>query len=229
MTTINNSSKTTTTPVNNTPSAAEANVCTPDNTQTTTNETGVTATADQYEGAKNTSGDISTGASALALRNAGLIKIMDKADDATGAQSVLKKYNTGLAVIGAGANGINQGLNADATSTTGKVLTGVGATGMSLAFSASKLHPGVAAFDLATGGAVSQNLNNGVNAPITIIDGFATGNSEGMENLHQENLRGDNGVIAREAAEAGDYWAEKGVSGGLSEFSDAVGYFFTGK
>ena len=227
MTTINNSSNTTnTTPVNNASPATDANVCTPDNTQATTNETGVTATSDQYEGAKNTSGNISTGASALALRNEGLIKVLDKADDAAGAKSALGRYNTGLAVIGAGANGINQGLNADATSTTGKVLTGVGATGIS--FAASKLHPGVAAVDLATGGAVSQNLNNGVNAPITIIDGLATGNSEGMENLHQENLRGDNGVIAREAAEAGDFWAEKGVSGGLREFGDAVNYFFTG-
>jgi hypothetical protein len=204
------------------------NVCMPEATSTSdSTTTGVAATNDQYEGAKNASGLTSTGASALALRNEGLIQVLNKADDAAGAKSVLGKYNTGLAVVGSGANAINQGLNADATTTTGKVVTGVAAGGVS--FAASKLHPGVAAVDLATGGAVSQNLNNGVNATATIVDGLATGNSEGMENLHQENLNGENGVIAREAAEAGDFWADKGVSGGLSEFGDAVGYFFTGR
>jgi len=227
MTTVNNSSNTTTTPVNNTPSTADVNVSTPDNTQTTTNATGVTATEDQYEGAKNSSANVSTGTSVLALRNSGLIKVLEHGDDTAGAKSLLGKYNTGLAVVGSAANGVNQGLNADATTTTGKVLTGVGAGGMS--FAASRVHPGIAAVDLATGGAVSQNVNNGVNGFVTVVDGLATGNSRGMENLHQENLRGDNGAIAREAAEAGDFWAEKGVSGGLSEFGDAVGYFFTGK
>jgi uncharacterized phage infection (PIP) family protein YhgE len=194
---------------------------------TNSSATGVTATHDEYEGAKNTSSYASTGASALALRNEGLIRVLDKADNAAGTQSMLGKYNTGLAVVGAGANAVNQGLNADATTTTGKVVTGVAAGGVS--FAASKLHPGVAAVDLATGGAVSQNLNNGVNATVTIVDGLATGNSEGMENLHQENLNGENGVIAQEAAEAGDFWADNGVRGGLSELGDAVGYFFTGR
>ena len=51
MTTINNSSKTTTTPVNNTPSAAEANVYPGQYTDNNQRDRRA-ATADQYEGAK---------------------------------------------------------------------------------------------------------------------------------------------------------------------------------
>jgi hypothetical protein len=232
MTHINASSPTTSAPAPSTSSNPEENVCRPDDNSTSTSTstsdaTGVTATQDSYEGAKNASSITSTGANALALRNSGLIKVLGKADDAAGAQSVLKKYNKGLAVVGAGATAINQGLNSDATTTTGKVVNGVAAGGISLA--ASKLHPGVAIADLATGGAVSQNLNNGVNATVTIVDGLATGNTDGMESLHRKNMEGQNGAAARKAAEAGEFWADKGVSGGLSEFGDAVGYFFTGK
>ena len=226
MTTINSSKPTTSTPAVTNASTPEPNVCSVDNAATPA-ETGVSATEDKYEDTKNATSITSTAANALALRNAGLIKVLDKADDAAGAKSVLGKYNKGLAVVGSAANGINQGLNSDATTTTGKVVNGVAAGGVS--FAASKLHPGVAAVDLATGGAVSQQLNNGVNATVTIADGLATGNTDGMENLHRKNLNGDNGVVAQKAAEAGDFWADKGVKNGLQEFGGAVKYFFTGK
>ena len=208
MTTINNST-TTSTPLI---SSSSSDVCLKDDPSTSTaanTATGVTAVQDGFDGLSNASSYTATGASALVLRNDGLLSVLDKADDAAGARNFLTRYNTGLSVIGAGANGLNQGLNSDATTTTGQVLTGVGTAGLS--FSASRLHPGVAAVDLATGGAVSQNLNNGISAPITIVDGLVTGNSEGMENLHQRNLDGENGPIAREAAESGDFWAKHGI------------------
>ena len=218
MTTINNSSPTST-PLF---SSSDSQVCLKDDPSTSTaanTETGVTAVQDGFDGLSNASSYTATGASALALRNQGLISVLDKADD-VGARSFLTRYNTGLAVIGAGANGLSQGLNSDATTTTGQVLTGVGTAGVSLA--ASRLHPGVAALDLATGGAVSQNLNNGISAPITIADGLITGDSEGMENLHQRNLDGENGPIAREAAESGDFWAKRGFMGGLRELRSSI-------
>ena len=222
MTTINNST-TTSTPLI---SSSSSDVCLRDDPSTSTaatTATGVTAVQDGFDGVSNASSYTATGASALTLRNEGLLSILDKADnvdDVAGARSFLTRYNTGLSVIGAAANGLSQGLNSDATTTTGQVVTGVGTAGLS--FAASGLHPGVTALDLATGGAVSQNLNNGISAPVTIVDGLVTGDSEGMENLHQRNLDGENGPIAREAAESGDFWAKHGIRGGLGALYSSI-------
>jgi hypothetical protein len=43
-----------------------------------------------------------------------------------------------------------------------------------------------------------------------------------MAKFHERSKRGDYGKVMQASSEAGDYWANKGLKGGLSEFFEAV-------
>jgi hypothetical protein len=45
-----------------------------------------------------------------------------------------------------------------------------------------------------------------------------------MAIFHERSKAGDYGQLMQSASEAGDFWAEKGLLGGLSEFLEAVKY-----
>ncbi len=89
MTTINNSTTTSTSIA----SSSSSQVCMKDDPSTSTaakTATGVTAVQDGFDGVSNISSYTATGASALALRNEGLLSVLDKADkadDVAGARS----------------------------------------------------------------------------------------------------------------------------------------------
>ncbi|MBL92560.1 MAG: hypothetical protein CMH56_12215 [Myxococcales bacterium] len=207
---------------------ASNNVCSPDNppaTQTSAAPaTGVTASQDQYEGLSNATGILSTTASALDLRNQGVTKLLEKtatnADDIAGTTKALGNYSKGLTVVGVAANTVNAGLNNNQTTTAGKTANVVLAGTVSAA--ATRLNPAVAALDVATGGEVSNTYNTGINASVGMVEAAITGDTSGVESLHQENLKGENGYVMKKAAEAGDFWADKGVTGGLKEFASEL-------
>jgi LysM repeat protein len=58
------------------------------------------------------------------------------------------------------------------------------------------------------------------------ITGFAdavySGDTAGLDNLHERNLSGKNGWLFQQAAQAGDYWAQFGIGGGLKNFWNTV-------
>ena len=229
MTNINSTSSSNVT--NNNRNSSSANMCTPDSrpaTQSTASSaTGVTATQDQYEGAKNASGLVSTTTTALGLRNSAISKAVqltaNNADDVARTTGALKSYNKALGAVGVAANTVNAGLNNNQTTTAGKAAN-VALTA-TVSAGAASLHPAVAVADLATGGEVSNTYNTGVNATVGMVEAAITGDTSGVESLHQENLNGENGYVAKKAAEAGDFWSAKGVTGGLKEFASELSDF----
>lgn len=130
-----------------------------------------------------------------------------------------------LGVAGGALTAVEQGANSSAQTDAGRVISGTAAGTASYALGAS--HPYLAAADaVATlAGAPdtpSTILNSSIDTLVTVGEGVVTGDSRGVESLHQRNLSGENGPVFQAAAEAGDFWAERGVMGGLSDFGDAV-------
>ena len=103
--------------------------------------------------------------------------------------------------------------------TTNAVLTGALTVGI------SKVPPLVIA-DAITGGEVSDHYKGTASVITVTAEGLITGDTTGMESFHEKSKNGEYGTIMREASEAGDYWAEKGVVGGLKEFGSAVWSLF---
>jgi len=199
-------------------------MCTPDNPpaaqnstpNATPNATGVTAVNDGYDGARNASSVVGTATNALSLRNTAISSALNQVDDAA-LVSGLRSYNNVLGAAGAAANTVNAGLNNNQTTTAGKVANVTLTGGLSVA--AMRANPVVGAVDLATGGEVSNTMNTGINATVGMAEAAITGDTSGVESLHQENLRGENGFVVQQSAEAGDYWAKRGVRGTLSDFA----------
>lgn len=140
--------------------------------------------------------------------------------------SRIRAAGTALNVAGGVLTGVDQYNNSNAQTTTGRATSATGAGSLAVAVGAR--HPYLAAADAAANllGAPetpSNVLNRSVDTIATVGEGLITGDTRGMENLHQRNLRGDHGPVFQAAAEAGDFWAEHGVAGGLSMFGDAVG------
>jgi hypothetical protein len=49
-----------------------------------------------------------------------------------------------------------------------------------------------------------------------------TGDTKAMDDFHKRSMEGSYGKVIQAASEAGEYWAKKGLRGGLKEFADAV-------
>lgn len=131
-----------------------------------------------------------------------------------------------LNVAGGVLTGVDQYNNSNAQTTVGRTTSATGAGSLAVAVGAR--HPYLAAADAAANllGAPetpSNVLNRSVDTIATVGEGLITGDTRGMESLHQRNLRGDHGPVFQAAAEAGDFWADHGVVGGLEMFGDAVG------
>lgn len=144
------------------------------------------------------------------------------------AQSASRIHAAGNALnVASGVlTGIEQYNNSEAQTVAGRSVSATGAG--SLAVAAGMRHPYLAAADAAANllGAPetpSNVLNQSVDTIATVGEGLVTGDTRGMQNLHEGNLRGDNGPVFQAAAEAGEFWAEHGVVGGLEMFGDAVG------
>ncbi len=162
-----------------------------------------------------------------ALTKTGLAEYVANATtDAARASRVsdwIGKAGTGVDVVGTAGDTLEQAMETSAQTWLGK-LTSTGAAG---GFSwAARNNPVVAIGDVA-GGFLGGDTPSGVwNASVESItvttEGLLTGESGGMAALHQKQLNGDWGPLFREAAEAGDFWAENGVLGGLGMAWDAV-------
>lgn len=140
--------------------------------------------------------------------------------------SRIRTASTALNVAGGVLTGVSQYQNSDAQSTAGRTTSATGAGSLAVAVGAR--HPYLAAADAAASllGAPetpSNVLNRSIDTITTVGEGLITGDTRGMENLHQRNLRGDHGPVFQAAAEAGEFWSEHGVVGGLQLFGDAVG------
>jgi hypothetical protein len=68
----------------------------------------------------------------------------------------------------------------------------------------------------------SEVYRGGAGAVTAIGEGVITGDTRAMEGFHEASKRGEYGKVMQASSEAGDYWAEKGVVGGLKEFGSAV-------
>jgi WXG100 family type VII secretion target len=135
----------------------------------------------------------------------------------------LNKGSTGLSALGAGATSVGQGMASSAETWIGKITSG-GAAG---AFSwAMRNNPYVFAGDMvgmATGlDGPSTIMNSSFESIVVTGEGLVTGSTRGMESLHQRQLNGEWGGVFKAAAEAGDFWADHGVVGGLGMFWNEV-------
>lgn len=134
--------------------------------------------------------------------------------------------SSALNVAGGVLTGVSQYQNSNAQSTAGRTVSATGAGSLAVAVGAR--HPYLAAADAAASllgspETPSNVLNRSVDTIATVGEGLITGDTRGMESLHQRNLRGDHGPVFQAAAEAGEFWAEHGIVGGLRQFGDAVG------
>jgi hypothetical protein len=164
-----------------------------------------------------------------ALRSSGAHRAVANLETAASrsAQTASRLNNTGrvLGVAGGALTAIDQGVNSTAQTDTGRVISGTAAGTASYALGAS--HPYLAAADAVANLAgvpetPSNILNNSIDTLVTVGESAVTGDLRGVESLHQRNLSGENGPVFQAAAEAGDFWAERGIVGGLSDFGNAV-------
>jgi hypothetical protein len=72
----------------------------------------------------------------------------------------------------------------------------------------------------------SEVYRGGAGAVTAIGEGVVTGDTRAMEGFHEASKRGEYGKVMQASSEAGDYWAEKGVVGGLKEFGSALADLF---
>jgi len=64
---------------------------------------------------------------------------------------------------------------------------------------------------------ISKELGGGAQEISALSEGIFTGNDAALQAVNQRNLNGQNGKILQWSAEAGEYWAQNGVVGGLKQ------------
>lgn len=117
--------------------------------------------------------------------------------------------------------GIEQAVTSSAETLPGKLISGGGAGALAWA---SRNNPYLAVADLgftAVGlgdDRPSAIVGNSVDNIVVLGEGLTTGSTRGMESIHGRNLSGENGWVFQQAAQAGDFWAENGISGGMGQF-----------
>jgi hypothetical protein len=139
----------------------------------------------------------------------------------TGKVTSSKLFVKGLVVIGAGLEGVASYTDSTAETQTGKVVNAVlgGVSGGIL-----MKQPVVALGDafLPTGYKLSEVYHGGAGAVTAIGEGVLKWDTKAMDAFHKRSIEGHYGKVMQAASEAGEYWSEKGISGGFREFSDAV-------
>ncbi|MBI2568133.1 MAG: hypothetical protein HYV63_13975 [Candidatus Schekmanbacteria bacterium] len=131
---------------------------------------------------------------------------------------------TAAAVVGAAATAVNQYQTSTATTGAGRVVDAglAGAVSGVLA-----TNPAIAAADIVTGGGVSNTTSASVHALTTAGEAATqlatTGDptqvdTRGMDEFHRRSVNGELGRVSQAASQAGDYWADNGVGGGLRDF-----------
>lgn len=127
----------------------------------------------------------------------------------------------GLIAVGAATEAVESYTDSTATTTAGRAAnTLLGAGGGALVMG----DPVVAGIDLLTPEDYKlSKLYHGTAAALSSIgEGLVTNDSKAMDNFHKRSMAGSYGKVLQAASEAGDFWAQKGVGGGLSEFAESV-------
>lgn len=90
------------------------------------------------------------------------------------------------------------------------------------------LHPALLAGDLLApkGYKPSEMYRGGTGAVTAIAEGLSTGETAGMESFHEASKAGKYGKVMALASEAGDFWADRGIVGGLKEFGREIRSLF---
>lgn len=133
-----------------------------------------------------------------------------------------KNFTHGLVVVGAACEGVSSYADSTARTFGGKAANAVlGAGSGALTMLAN---PYVGAADLAApdGYKLSQLYHGGAGAVSALGEGILTNDSRAMDDFHRRSMQGHYGKVIQAASEAGEYWANKGIGGGLREFVDAV-------
>lgn len=131
------------------------------------------------------------------------------------------KWFDRLGKAAAVGTGVEQAFTSSAETLPGKLVSGGGAGALAWA---SRNNPYLAAADLGFTAVGLENdrpsaiVGNSVDNIVVLGEGLTTGSTRGMESIHSRNLSGENGWVFQQAAQAGDFWAENGISGGMSQF-----------
>lgn len=136
----------------------------------------------------------------------------------TGKIVIHPAFQKATLVVGVALAGVIAYIDSPAQTQTGKVSNaalGAGTGAMTM------MHPGVLVVDLfAPQGYKPSEHFQGTAAAVTVVgEGVLTGNTKAMDLFHEKSKRGDYGKLMQASSEAGEYWAEKGVSQGLKEFA----------
>ncbi|CAM4076812.1 SpvB/TcaC N-terminal domain-containing protein [Zobellia nedashkovskayae] len=131
----------------------------------------------------------------------------------------------GLMVVGAVTAGVHSYVDSTNTTEAGKIANAItgGATGTLVL-----ANPVVAVADhfAPEGYKVSEVYHGGSNAVTSIAEGLVTGNTKSMDDFHTRSKKGDFGKVMKVSSEAGDFWAEEGISGGLKQFGKEIWSLF---
>jgi hypothetical protein len=138
--------------------------------------------------------------------------------------SASKAFVRGLVVVGAALEGIAAYEESTAKTQSGKVANAaLGAGGGAL----TMVNPYVAVADLVApkGYKLSEVYRGTSGALSSIGEGLMTGDTRAMDEFHERAMKGAYGKVMMAASEAGEFWAARGVRGGLREFQDALSWW----
>jgi len=131
------------------------------------------------------------------------------------------RVTKGLAILGGSLDAMSAYKNSTNRTTEGKVLNG-GLAGLgNIAVTANPVGA-VADLVLPEGYRPSDITRGGATALSAMAEGVVTGDERAAADFHERSKRGDFGAVMKQASESGDYWAEKGIAGGLSEFGSEL-------
>ena len=148
-----------------------------------------------------------------------------------GAKKVVNGGFHALNVVSAGISAKDAYKSSSATTTTGKASEAAANGAVNLALSYTPVLGGIAAVEnLVTDDPKKKAVSGVYNGTASIVGGLVdlkvTGNTKALEGFHDRSKKGDFGPVMKSASEAGDFWAEKGVVGGLKEFGSAIRSLF---
>jgi hypothetical protein len=135
--------------------------------------------------------------------------------------SASKPFVRGLIVVGAALEGVAAYKESTAQTQGGKLTNAaLGAGGGAL----TMVNPYVAVADLVAprGYKLSEVYRGGAGALSSIGEALLTDDTRAMDEFHRRAMQGAYGKVMVAASEAGEYWALKGVRGGLREFKDSL-------
>ena len=154
-----------------------------------------------------------------------------QADQLQRGRRAVQKAGRALSVAGAVASGVEQYATSTAQTQVGKLAD----AGINTALQtiAGNKNPVVMAVDaglelVGVKEGIGETIQTSSRAAVTLVEGVITGDTRGMQSFHEQSLKGEYGVVFQKSSEAGDYWAEKGIGGGFSEFGREFAGFVRG-